>query len=139
MYKSQTIVHEGVVRTVRAHEVVVAVMQSSACSSCAAARLCRSCESRERLIDVPMPNASDFQEGQTVTLVASAQQSRVAVVLAYVLPLVLLLAVLFAMHALSGSDGLAALMALCVVAVYYAVLYLFRGRLSRKFCFTIHN
>ncbi|MCR4920658.1 MAG: SoxR reducing system RseC family protein [Bacteroidaceae bacterium] len=137
MSLSKTIVHEGVVREVRPKGVVVGVVQSSACSSCAAARLCRSSESRERLIDVATPHASAFRAGQEVTLVGSVGQSRTAVVVAYVLPLVLLLLVLFGVHALTSDDALAALAALLFVGLYYGVLYGLRGRLSSRFCFDV--
>ena len=137
MSLSQTIEHKGVVQVVREDGVTVRVMQSSACSSCAAARVCRSGESRERLIDVVTTHASAFRAGQPVVLVATARQSRMAVMLAYVLPLVLLLAVLFAVRGLAGNDGVAALAALLAVALYYGVLYLFRGRLSQDLRFDV--
>ena len=105
----QTIEHKGVVQNVRERGVTVRVMQSSACSSCAAARMCRSGESRERLIDVATKHASECRVGEPVVLVATAQQSRMAVMLAYVLPLFLLLAALFVVRGLAGNDGLAAL------------------------------
>jgi sigma-E factor negative regulatory protein RseC len=135
----QTIEHKGVVQNVRERGVTVRVMQSSACSSCAAARMCRSGESRERLIDVATKHASEFRVGEPVVLVATAQQSRMAVMLAYVLPLFLLLAALFVVRGLAGNDGLAALSALLVVSLYYGVLYCLRGRLSRNFRFDVSS
>lgn len=133
----QTIEHKGVVQNVRESGVTVRVMQSSACSSCAAARLCRSGESRERLIDVATKRASEFRAGDPVILVAAARQSRMAVMLAYVLPLFLLLVVLFVVHGLAANEGLAALAALLFVALYYGVLYCFRGQLSQNFRFDV--
>ena len=117
--------------------VTVRVMQSSACNACAAARMCRSGENRERLIDVATPHAADFRSGEAVVLTATMQQSRAALVLAYVLPLALMLIVLFSVHGFSGDDGLAALVSLLFVMLYYVLLYVFRSRLSRSFRFDV--
>ena len=133
----QTIEHRGVVQSVREHDVTVRVMQSAACSSCAAANMCRSGENRARQINVSTTHASDFHAGDSVILTATVKQSRMAVLLAYVVPLLGLLAVLFVAHELNGNDGFAALMSLFFVAFYYVILYCFRGRLSKDFLFEV--
>ena len=133
---NETISHSGVVDSVNKGKVTVRVMQSSACSSCAAASYCRSGESKERLIDVETNNA-DYQVGQQVVLTGTARQSHLAVVLAYLLPLVLVMTVLVAATYSGLSEGVAAIVSLLVIAVYYVLLYCFRHRLADRFRFTI--
>ena len=62
-----------------------------------------------------------------------------AVLLAYVVPLVLLVAVLFVSIDALGSEPGAALAAIATLAIYYGVLYFVRDKLARKFSFTIKH
>ena len=71
-------------------------------------------------------------------LTGSLEMGLKAVWWAYIAPLLLLVAVLLVAGA-SGNEPLAALSALAVLAVYYGLLYLNRGRLTRKFSFTIKH
>ena len=60
-----------------------------------------------------------------------------SVVLAYVVPLIVLCAVLLGAVAAGVGQGLAALLSLVGVACYYAVLYLLRGRMENTIKFII--
>ena len=60
-----------------------------------------------------------------------------SVVWGYVVPLVVLLAVLFGSVALGLSDGVSAVTSIVAVAIYYTGLYLTRKLFERKIEFTI--
>ena len=79
-----------------------------------------------------------LQVGDKVTLVGSVRQSLKATVLAYVVPLVLMLIALY-VGTRMGGDGIGATTALLVLALYYGVLYLFRDRLGKNFTFKIES
>jgi len=65
---------------------------------------------------------------------------RYAAMIAYGLPLALLIPVLFVVIQLTGSDIQGALWALGTVAVYYIVIFLFfRNHLQRRFSFRIRE
>lgn len=131
--------HEGFVESVDGNMVRVRILQSSACSGCQAKSLCKVSESKEKLIDVECSDASRFAVAQKVDVVGTAGQGMRAVMLAFTVPLLLLLAVVIGCSALGLSDGVAAVCALAVLVPYYIVLFLMRGRLDRCFRFRIEE
>ena len=137
MNRKETIQHEGIVEHIGVEGCRVRILQASACSSCNARKLCRSSESKEKVIEI-MGHHPTLQVGDTVILSASISQGLRASVLAYVVPLVLMLVALFAGTQL-GGDGTGALAALLVLALYYGVLYLMRDKLGKKFKFEIKS
>ena len=134
---SQTISHDGVVKAVQSNQVSVLIVQSSACGGCAAKSLCTSAESKEKMIQVAVPDGSLFHEGQAVIVLGRLSDGLSAAALAYALPLVLLLAVLVIVLALGYDESLAALAAILSLVPYYGILYLFRSRLQRRFSFRL--
>jgi sigma-E factor negative regulatory protein RseC len=58
--------------------------------------------------------------------------------LAYLIPIVLLLAVLFVCLGLGMNEGLAALISIVALVPYYIVLYLKRDKLKQKFEYNIN-
>lgn len=137
MEKTNTIHHEGIVESIGTGNCSVRILQTSACSSCSARQLCRSSESKEKTVLIK-GNFPTLQVGDTVTLVGSVRQGLHASILAYVVPLILMLIALFVGTRL-GSDGMGALAALLVLTLYYSVLFLFRNRLSKHFSFKIET
>ena len=135
MDKTETIKHEGIVESIGTESCLVRITQASACSSCSARGLCRSSESKEKVIEVK-GHYPTLQVGDKVTLIGSVHQGLRASVLAYIVPLILMLIALFIGTRYSG-DGTGALAALLVLALYYGVLYLFRDKLGKKFAFSL--
>ena len=112
----ETISHEGIVESIGTGSCRVRILQASACSSCSARQLCRSSESKEKLIEV-RGHYPTLQVGDSVTLTGSVRQGLRASVLAYIVPLILMVAALFACSHLYG-EGTGALAALLVLALY---------------------
>ncbi len=135
--KANTIAHTGVVKDVKGLKVSVLITQNSACSSCAAAHLCHSAESREKVIEAWATEGNVPQVGQTVTIRGTVGQGMTAVLLAYVLPLALVIGLLFVLVAYQMSEAQAALCALLSLLPYYGLLYLLRGRLAQKLTFCV--
>lgn len=133
------IIHRGTVESVTGKHINVRIVQTSACSACGARRLCNAAESKEKLVDVVSPDASSYQAGDEVLLTGSTRMGLAAVWWAYILPLLLLLFVLFLSVWVTSSEPAGALLALCVLAVYYVLLYGNRKRLTNKFSFTIKH
>ncbi|MBO7120095.1 MAG: SoxR reducing system RseC family protein [Bacteroidaceae bacterium] len=137
MYKKEVIKHDGIVESVTASYCMVRILQASACSSCSARQLCRSSESKEKLVEVK-GHYPTLQVGSQVTLVGSVRQGLRASVLAYVIPLILLLVVLFVVTNHYGEQ-LGALAALLALALYYGVLFLLKDKLAGQFSFNIET
>ena len=64
-------------------------------------------------------------------------QGNKAAVLAYLIPIILLLAVLFVCLGLGINDGLAALISIVALVPYYIILYLKRDKLKKQFLYII--
>jgi len=133
----ETIRHDGIVERIGTDSCSVRILQASACSSCGARQLCRSSESKEKVIDVK-GHYPTLHVGDSVTLSGSVHQGLRASVLAYIVPLILMVAALVAGIRLSG-EGAGALAALLALALYYGVLYLLRDKLGRQFTFKIET
>ena len=84
-------------------------------------------------------SASQWKVGDAVTVAASRQMATQALLLAFGLPLVIMLAVLLAVLSLTGREGLSALCALGSLLPYYGVLWLLRGRLQQRMAFWIEE
>jgi len=129
--------HEGVVNSIDGQKVTVRILQASACSGCQASRICNAAESKEKLVEVDMAGAESLSVGQTVTVVAGERMGMTAVMLAFGLPLLLLIVALIAALRVSGSEKVAAIVSLAVLVPYYVVLFLCRNRIKKDFGFRI--
>ena len=134
---AQDIRHEGVVDSIGGQTVIVCITQSSACGGCQVRNMCRAAESKEKLVEVDMTGAESLSVGQTVTVVAGERMGMTAVLLAFGLPLLLLLIALIAAMRVSGSEKIAAIASIGVLVPYYIVLFLCRGRIKKDFGFRI--
>ena len=137
MSKAETIRHEGIVESMGAEGCTVRILQASACSSCSARQLCRSSESKEKLVEV-RGHYPTLHVGDRVMLVGSVRQGLRASVLAYVVPLIIMLVVLFLVTHHYG-EKLGALAALLALALYYGMLFLLKDKLAGQFSFRIEN
>ena len=138
--KGRIISHEGIVKAVEGEYVRVRILQASACAGCAAKQMCSSAEAKEKEVAVVTRDATRYSAGQQVVLEGRLADGRRAALIAYGLPLVVMLAVLVLAVQLTRSEAQGALWALSSVAAYYAVVFLFfRQRLQRQFTFQIHE
>lgn len=136
---TQFIEHQGVVERIVGRMASIRIVQASACSSCSAAHLCSSSETKEKTVEALCPHALLPQVGQRVRVQGRVSQGMLAAGLAYALPLALLMGVLFAVSALTGSEGIGALAALASLLPYYAVLHLLRHRLQQRLLFVVQE
>ena len=135
----EKITHAGIVEQVDGGRVRVRIMQTSACAACKVAGHCNAAEAKEKLVDVFTASASQLKVGDAVTVAASRQMATQALLLAFGLPLVIMLAVLLVILSLTGREGLSALCALGALLPYYGVLWLLRGRLQQRMAFWIEE
>lgn len=134
---AQDIRHQGTVDSIDGQKVNVRITQSSACGGCQARNICRAAESKEKVVQVLSADAAALHVGQEVTVAGAESLGLRAVALAFGLPLLFLMAGLITAMALTGSEKVAALCALVVLAPYYMVLFLCRNRIKRDFRFRI--
>lgn len=137
MNNRETISHEGVVTKITDDTLEIKIIAQSACAACHAKSACSMGDQAEKILTVPRPQGQDFQLSQKVKVVMAIGQGNKAAVLAYLIPIILLLAVLFICLGLRLNDGLSALISIAALIPYYIVLYLCRDKLKKKFEYRI--
>ena len=137
MKNAETISHEGIITKITDDELEIKILAQSACAACHAKSACGMGEQAEKILTVPRPKDRNFEINQKVNVRMAIGQGNKAAILAYLIPIVLLLAVLFACLGLGMNEGLAALISIVALVPYYIVLYLKRDQLKKRFEYTI--
>ena len=137
MKNTETISHEGIVTKITDDELEIKILAQSACAACHAKSACGMGEQAEKFLTVPRPKGKEFTLNQKVNVKMAIGQGNKAAVLAYLIPIILLLAVLFVCLGLGMSEGWAALISIVALVPYYIVLYLRRDKLKEKFEYSI--
>lgn len=136
---SNKIKHAGVVDGVEGECVRVRILQSSACSACKVAAHCNASETKDKIIDVMDADASHYQKGDQVMVVADTAVGFRASLYGYLLPLILMVVTLVGVLASTHSEGLAAVSALGILIPYYVLLFLMRNKLRNRLSFTLER
>lgn len=131
--------HVGTVTAVAGNIVTVTLDDNNGdCSGCAAVMLCHpasgAIKSGKRTVTVEQNNNRSFRQGDRVKLHFSTMSRLSAICIALVMPCILLVLTVLLFPMLNFSEGLGALTGLCVVTLYYGILYIFRNRIR-----TIYN
>ena len=138
MMKSR-IEHSGIVESVSGEKVRVRILQASACSACEAKALCHSSESKEKIIECKA-NGTSYNVGEEVMVYGSMAMGHNAVILAFVVPLIVIVVWLFcAVGVFHINELLAIGIMVALLAVYYLTLHLMNGVLSKQFEFWIEH
>ena len=89
-----TIEHQGVIISIDDKVAHVKIEQTSACASCHVKSVCGASEKSEKIIDANLMDAS-LKIGDQVTVIGQKSLGIQAILLAYVLPFVLIVIILF--------------------------------------------
>lgn len=136
---SNVISHTGIIDSIDDGMVRVRIVQHSACSSCKVASYCNSAESKEKIIDVRCANAAMRHIGDNVTVMAAQAVGTKAVIIAFVIPLVLMLTVIAIVMHITGNEPTAALSGMAALVPYYAVLYMLKSKIERQLTFYLKD
>ena len=143
--------HDGIIIALNEDgTALVRIVQTSACSACKAKAMCASAESAEKEMTAVLLGDEQWAVGNEVEVMVQQKMGWKAVVLAYLLPFFVMLAVMFIGNGLLAiGDGATGLLgdeakreavlgtvALCAMAVYYLVLGMFKDKLQKEFSFT---
>ena len=149
--KRKMIKHDGIIIALNEDgTALVRIVQTSACAACKAKAMCASAESAEKEMMVMLLGDGQWAVGDTVEVMVQQKMGWKAVVLAYLLPFFVMLAVMFIGNGLLAmGDGATGLLgneakreavlgtvALCAMALYYLVLGMFKDKLQKEFSFT---
>lgn len=133
----ESISHKGKIISITPRTTSVEFTSSSACSSCHAAGLCGMSEYQEKVVEVPTSPYSAHSVGEEVEVVLESSMGLKAVWIAYVVPVLLLMAAILIATKMNLGELFAALIGIGVVALYYFVVWLFRGKLENEYIFRI--
>jgi len=127
--------HEGVVVSINGDKAHVQIVQTSACSACKARSMCMSSESQQKEMDVIM--LKPMQVGDKVEVEVRERLAWKAVLLAYILPFIVMLAIIAILDFTTNwSEAVVGTLSLCGIALYYIGLSVFKHRLQSQFSFT---
>lgn len=122
MKEESNICREGIVRAIDGDEITVEVIVSSACSGCHAKSICIPSDRRQERIVVQNTRNERYEVGETVELLLETSAGNKAVVLAYVIPLFVLMVLLFGCYAITHKELLSVGISVLGVVIYYLIL-----------------
>ena len=129
--------HRGRIVSITPEFTTVEIVSESACAACHAKGLCSLGDSKVKQVELPTRGWDNYSVGQEVSVVLRATMGHKAVWLAYVVPLIILVAALLGILSAGGTELLAGLGAIGAVALYYGVIWLMRERLRKEYVFNI--
>ena len=136
---SNKIRHSGIIDSIAGGCVKVRILQASACAACKVAGHCHASESKEKLIDVKCADVAGYRIGQEVMVTASSDVAGLALLLAFGIPFLLLIIVLYVVLRATDNEGMAALSALFALVPYYLLLWLLRDNIGYRVSFQIEE
>ncbi|MBQ8222066.1 MAG: SoxR reducing system RseC family protein [Bacteroidales bacterium] len=135
---NDTVSHNGIITDISGDEVQVKILSIAACVSCNIKSSCNMSDMQEKIITIPRPKDKDLSVGQEVKISMGLGQANKAVIFAYVIPVIILVAMIFILNLLKIDEGINALISIGTLVPYYLILYIFRNRFKRKFEYEIH-
>ena len=133
----EEISHRGIVRDIDRYVTRVEIVRQSACEACHAKSLCGVGESSTSLVEVPTDTFALLQPGDQVELCLKKSMGMKAVWVAYVIPLIILVAAVLSSSAAGLAELYVGLVGISAVVLYYLVIFCFRKKLNNQFVFYI--
>jgi len=134
----QQISHIGKVTAVGDGEVSVLIERGDACAHCESKKSCgKMMGKNEQTIRVKDKNFQNYSVDETVMVSINSSMGMKAVLLAYVLPLLILMLSLAVGYNRFSSELLQVVAALTPTVLYYIVLYRFRHKIEQNFTFFV--
>lgn len=133
----ESVSHKGKILSARDGIAQVEIISESACSSCHAKGFCSATDQKRKIVDVPCPEG--FVPGEDVSVLLRRSMGMKAVLLAYALPLLVVLAVTVSLSYAGLSELTCGLLGIGALVLWYLGVYIFRDKISRGYAFTIEK
>ncbi len=133
--------HSGIVVSIKnRNSAVVRIEQLSACAECHAAGICNASDKKEKLIDAVIPEDCKISLGEQVLVESKEDNRAAAIILAYILPLLVMVAVLFLSITTFGlPEAAGALFSIVFLVVDFVILWFLRDKLKKRFVFYVQK
>lgn len=129
-----TIEHQGIIIDIDGKLAHVKIEQTSACASCHVKSVCGASDKSEKIIDANIMDKS-LKVGDQVTIIGQKSLGIQAVLLAYILPFIVIIATLFIANIFTTNELIIGTCALASLIPYFVVLRLMRNKIQAKFQF----
>jgi sigma-E factor negative regulatory protein RseC len=120
--------------------VLVRIVQTSACAACKAKAMCASAESSQKELTaftVQEFSGSEVKVGDEVVVMVQQKMGWKAVLLAYILPFIIMMAVIAIGNGIFNiREEIIGTASLCAMGVYYIILGFFKNKIQKEFSFT---
>lgn len=131
---SDTIEHQGVIISIDNNIAHVKIEQTSACASCYVKTMCGATETSEKIIDAHISDTT-LKIGDRVNIIGQKSLGIQAILLAYVLPFLVIISVLFISNIFTTNEIIMGTCALASLIPYFIILRLMKKKLQAKFQF----
>jgi sigma-E factor negative regulatory protein RseC len=136
----KSIQHTGVIEKIEHPVVYVRILQQSSCSQCQVKSFCSTSDKSEKIIEIE-DRSGRFAVNEKVNICARLSQGMTAVLLAFVVPVIILVATLAiaprVSAAMSENEIAAGLAGVFILVPYYGIIRLMRNKLKKEFMFTL--
>jgi len=136
---SNEVCNTGVIRKIENGKIEVAITRTAACVSCQLAQTCNTAETKVEYIEIPFQGYVDFRVGDKVEVVIKETKAILAVLYAFIIPILLIVVAIILVNAWLNSESYASLIGLGIGVLYYLVLLLLNDRMKKSFQFTIRK
>lgn len=133
----EQISHGGRIVRIDGSRIEVEITSRAACQSCSARHSCSLADSLPKTIEVFAADSENYVLNEEVEVGIAAQNGLKAVFYGYILPLLLVIAVLIGAVSCGYSEEISGIFSIIVLIPYYFWLFLIQKKLRRQFRFTI--
>jgi positive regulator of sigma E activity len=125
------IVHKGIIRKREDGSTHVELVDAVNCEACSVKGSCQMGESRDNVFEVDRDQDA-YRDGESVEVELSSQMAFGALFWAYIFPFIVLFAALVILTNFV-SEGMAGLISLAFLAMYYLMVYWNKSYFDKKF------
>ena len=132
-----TLAHPAEIIKIEQNSLLVQICRPEACSGCAIKSACQLKENSYHQLRISTKHTSKYQVGQSITIEINHTTGFLAILYAYIIPLILMLSTLIITINLTSDELIAGFFSIFVLAPYYIALFLCKNCLNQKFSFKI--
>lgn len=131
-----TVRQQATISAVSETEITLDVCRAEACAACAARGACGGGAQKEMTL---VNDGSDYQVGEQVTLVMERSMGLKAVLIAYLIPVFIIITSLLVFQSFEVSELISGGITLLILAIYMLMIRLFRDTISREISIRIEK
>jgi len=136
---SKIVEHSGKIHHIDGDKIQVLITQNTACGTCHAKSACAiAAQSAEKFVETTSDDSS-LAIGDEVIVYGQQSLGLLAALLAFVIPILLILVVLFVLRYFVENEVVSGTIALAILIPYYIILSFFKDKLKTKFQFYIRK